>query len=100
MAAYFVAFGRIHDQERFAKYVEDAVPTLEAHHGEVLAVEDPADVVEGDPLFPRVIILKFPSKEAARNWYDSVEYQAVVQHRHASSDTTAYLVDEFVTPEG
>lgn len=61
MAAYFVALGRIHDQERFAKYVEGVMPTLEAHHGKVLAVEDPAEVVEGDPSDPRIVLVKFPS---------------------------------------
>ena len=100
MAAYFVALGRIHDQERFAKYREGVMLTLEAHHGKVLAAEDPAEVVEGDPPYPRVVLLKFPSKEAARNWHESAEYQAVAMHRHASADSMLYLVDEFVVPEG
>ncbi len=42
MAAYFVAIGRIDDQERFARYLEAVGPTLAPHGGTLLAVEDPA----------------------------------------------------------
>ena len=56
--------------------------------------------MEGDPLYPRVVLVKFPSKDAARSWYDSAEYQAVAGHRHASADFMVYLVDEFVMPDG
>ncbi len=100
MAAYFVALGRIHDQERFAKYLEGVMPTLAAHQAEPLVVEDTAEVLEGDAAFPRLIVIKFASKDAARAWYNSPEYQAAAEHRRASSDHVFYLADEFVMPEG
>ena len=98
MSAYLVVIGRIHDQDRFAKYLESVGPTLEPYSGQLLGVEDPAEVLEGDPPFPRVVLVKFPSKEDARNWKNSPEYQAAAEHRLASSEHVFYLIDEFVMP--
>jgi uncharacterized protein (DUF1330 family) len=63
-----------------------------------LGVEDPAEVMEGDPPFPRVVLLQFPSKEDARAWKNSSDYKAVAEHRLASSDHVFYLIDEFTPP--
>ena len=98
MSAYLVALGRIHDQERFAKYLEGVVQTLEPHGGQLLGLEDPAEVLEGDASYPRVVLLQFPSKQAARNWKNSPEYKVVAEHRLASSDHVLYVIDEFVPP--
>jgi len=98
MAAYLVALGTVHDEERFAKYVEAVGPTLAAHGGEPLAVDGAAEVTEGNPSHSRVVVLKFPSKEHAKAWEESPEYQAAKQHRLASSDHVIYLLDEFVMP--
>lgn len=98
MAAYFVGLGRIDDPERFGKYLEAVPATVMNFGGEVLAVDDPAEVLEGDASFPRVVLLRFPSKEDARAWKNSPEYQAIVEHRLASSEHVLYLVDEFVMP--
>ena len=98
MAAYCVAIGNIHDQERFDLYMEAVGPTLIAHGGDLLGIEDPAEVMEGDAPFPRVVLVKFPDKEAARNWYASPEYQAIIEHRLAAADSVLYLLDEFVMP--
>ena len=95
MAAYMVALGRIHDQERFAEYLEAVRPTLESYRGTLLGVEDPAEVLEGEPPYPRVVVVKFPSKDDARRWKNSAEYK-VSEHRLASSDHVLYLIDEFV----
>ena len=97
MTAYLVALGRIHDQERFSRYIQAVVPTLEPFSGALLGVEDPAEVLEGDPPYPRVVLLQFPSKDAARGWKNSAE-KTVSEHRLASSEHVLYLIDEFVPP--
>ena len=96
MAAYVIALGQIHDPERFDTYLEAAMPTLAPHAAEILSIEDSAEVLEGEAPFPRVVLLKFPSKQAALSWKNDPAYQAAAEHRLASSDFVYYLVDEFV----
>lgn len=55
---------------------------------EVLVLEERSEVIEGDAPFPRTVIIKFASREAAIAWYNSAEYQAVC----------CLLVDRFVWP--
>ncbi len=98
MAAYMIGLGRIDDQERFAQYLEGVVPTILAFGGRPLVVEDPAEVLEGNPPFPRVVVLEFPTIDDARNWYNSPEYTAIKEHRLASSEHVLYAASEFAPP--
>ncbi len=42
--------------------------------------------------------MKFPSKEAAKAWYNSSEYQAVKHHRTDNSEGDMALVEGFTPP--
>ena len=42
-----------------------------------------------------MVILKFKSREEAKKWYDSPEYQAIIDLRLNSVDGRAVLCDEF-----
>ena len=47
----------------------------------------------------RTVVLEFDSEDAARNWYGSPAYQAVVGERHASAATNAVIVSGFEMPQ-
>ena len=98
MPAYFIAQGRIDDAERFQLYLDGVVPTLEAHGGRPLVISDPVEVIEGEGDLPRLVILEFDSVEAAKAWHSSPEYQAVAEHRKASSVHRFLLAPGFVFP--
>jgi uncharacterized protein (DUF1330 family) len=38
------------------------------------------------------VLIEFPSKESAMAWYESEAYQALAQHRFASSDGNIVLL--------
>ena len=93
MAAYVIVLGRVHHLERFQQYLASVGPTTEQFGGKLLSVADPAEVLEGEAPYPRVVLIEFPSAEQARQWKKSPEYKAVAQHRLASSDNVFYLID-------
>lgn len=72
--AYWVAtYSAIHDQEKFSAYAKLAGPALQAAGGKFLARGNPAQVYDnGVPL--RVVLIEFPSVEAARKAHDSPAY--------------------------
>ena len=41
-----------------------------------------------------MVVLKFPSKQAAQDWYNSEEYQAIVPTRTAAMDATFIVAGE------
>ena len=97
MAAYFVVSYKITNPEGYEPYVPAVIPTLQAHGCDILVADYESEVFEGEPL-PVTIVLKFASREAARTWYNSPEYQAIKHHRTDNSVGTCVLVDEWVAP--
>lgn len=94
MAGYVILEFSIHDRERFFReYVPPAVATLAQHGGRFLASTEDVDALEGTAPFERMTIIEFPSPEAARNWYESSEYQRVLGLRTGTTTGSVYLVD-------
>jgi uncharacterized protein (DUF1330 family) len=93
MPAYMVADVDVSDPERYREYSAQVAATVEAHGGGFLVRGGAAEAIEGDWLPTRFVIIEFPSKDAARAWYDSAEYQSIVGIRHEASTTRLILVD-------
>ena len=98
MACYIVLNYDVQDKEMFEKYVPAAMPVIAKHGAKILAADrDPQDI-EGASR-QALVILEFESEEAAKGWYNSPEYQAVVKLRTESTEGWARLVPEFVNPQ-
>jgi uncharacterized protein (DUF1330 family) len=93
MAAYIV-FTResTRDASELATYSDKVGDTLTGHPVTVLAAYGRQEVLEG-PDVEGVVILEFPSLEAAKAWYHSPAYCAVRQHRFRGSDYRAVIVE-------
>jgi uncharacterized protein (DUF1330 family) len=85
MAAYFIAQYVVNDPKLYREYQAAAAPTIQAAGGELVAFDVAAETIEGTPPGPHTVILKFESTEAAKAWYGSPEYQAVVSKRLAAT---------------
>ena len=85
MAAYFIAQYVVNDPKLYREYQPPAAATIQASGGEVVAFDVAAETIEGTPPGPQTVIVKFESVEAAKAWYRSPAYQAVVGKRLAST---------------
>lgn len=92
MAAYMVFNYRITDQDAYKPYLGQVVDTLKAHGAEIVVADFESEAIEGDPGHVTVV-LKFASKEAARGWFDSPEYQAIIGLRTDNSTGIAVLTN-------
>ena len=90
MAAYFIAQYVVNDLDLYREYQKGAGPSIQAAGGELVVFDAGSEVVEGSPPGPQTVILKFEDTEAARAWYDSPDYQAVVGKR--LSATTGFAI--------
>ena len=91
MAAYFIAQYVVNDRKLYREYQAAAGPTIQAAGGEVVAFDVAAQTIEGTPPGPQTVILKFESAEAAKAWYQSPAYQAVVGKRLAATQGFAII---------
>ena len=73
-SAYIIANVRVTNPEQYAQYRLFSTAAFEAHQVEVLVRGGAVEVIEGDWVPDRVVVLKFPSVEAAHHFYNSTEY--------------------------
>jgi len=90
MPAYFIAQYVVNDPKLYREYQSGAGPTIQAAGGELIAFDVAAETIEGKPPGPQTVIVRFESAAAAKAWYQSPAYQAVVGKRLAA--TTGFAV--------
>jgi uncharacterized protein (DUF1330 family) len=92
MTAYWIAHVTITDPARYAGYQALAPAAFAAHGGQFLARGGAAQVPEG-PVLDRHVIIAFPTLDAARACYDSVEYRAARECRDGACVAHVVLVE-------
>ena len=80
-AAFILVDSLISNPEQFKEYAALAPAAVAAAGGEYLARGGRNETLEGDWTPPRLTVLRFPSFDAAKTFYDSVAYQSVRQKR-------------------
>ena len=93
MSAY-VVFTRTKtiDQKEREKYWTGIQETMKGHPIEVLAADGKHELLEGDPI-EGMVIVKFPSVKAARDWIDSEAYQDIAKHRKLGATYHGLIVE-------
>ena len=92
MAAYLIGQVIVHDQERFAPYV-DRTSALIAHYGgEVLDVVRAVEAVEGEwPIGALTALVRFPDEASLRAFWDSPANASMKDLRHGSATSNVAL---------
>jgi uncharacterized protein (DUF1330 family) len=93
MPAYLVAHIDVHDPAVFAEYRTRVEPIIEAFGGRYLIRGGALETLEGAEQQRRLVVIEFPSLDAARAFYHSPEYAPVLQLRLASAASEVVLVE-------
>jgi uncharacterized protein (DUF1330 family) len=94
MAAYVIAQINAINAERYPEYTAQVPATIAKYGGRFIARGGNAEVLEGSLSLPqRLVIIEFPSREAAKAWWSSEEYGPLKALRQEISDGTLFLVD-------
>ncbi|WP_270938665.1 DUF1330 domain-containing protein [Falsiroseomonas oryzae] len=98
MPAYFVVDIEVTDPDAFERYRADVPPVIAKFGGRYLVRGGELQPLEGDFGLHRLVVLEFPSVEAARRFYDSPEYAPLLQLRLASTRSRVVLADGYAPP--
>ena len=92
-AAYVVVIReKTRNAAKLDEYRKMVPASFEKHPATFLAIHGRLEVLEG-PKNEDLIILEFPSYEAAQAWYDSPEYRAAREHRFQGGDYRFILTE-------
>ena len=93
-AAYVIVEMKISDPERYKEYMAAAPATIAAAGGEYLVRGGRHESLEGDWQPARLAVLKFPSLEQAKAWYDGERYRAARARRAGATEYFNMVVVE------
>ena len=97
MAGYLIANYKVTNPEGYKAYTAAVRRTIVAHGGEILVAGPGSTPVEGAP-HPVTVVLRFPSMDALRGWYDSEQYQAIVHLRTDNTEGSVVFAKQFTMP--
>lgn len=93
MAAYFIVEVEVTDPVAYDRYRPLAGASVARHGGKFIVRGGKTESLEGgwDP--KRIVVLEFPSMDAAKAFYHSPDYQEALKIRLAASRSKMILVE-------
>lgn len=96
MAVYALAQLRIHDADRYGRYMARFMPVLTKYNGRLLAADETPRVLEGEWWDRnKVVLMEFTDSAAFRAWATSPEYTEIAADRKAGADAVVLLIKGF-----
>ncbi|HEY5439529.1 MAG TPA: DUF1330 domain-containing protein [Acidimicrobiales bacterium] len=98
MSAYVIAEFTVKDPDVYReKYASIAGKTAKEYGAEALANNN-WEILDGDSMLSSGAIMRFPDREMALRWYNSPEYQQLIEVRGVAMDVRFSLLDGLPTP--
>jgi len=91
--ALWIARVKVTEPEGYARYAALATQAI-ADHGGVFLARGGAYVTLEGPDWPRNVVARFPSLQAAQDCYHSEAYQAALTHAKGAAERELSLVEE------
>jgi uncharacterized protein (DUF1330 family) len=93
VAAYVIYQGEVLDPERYDDYKTKAAASIAAAGGRYIVRGGEVVVLEGDAPAGRTVVLEFPTRPAAIDWYRGHEYTEIRKIREGAARARMYVVD-------
>jgi len=93
MPAYVIADVTVTDSTTMEEYRKQVPATIAKYGGRFLVRGGAHQALEGDWKPNRLVVLEFPTMDAARRWYDSEEYRGPKALRFKAGRTNLVMVE-------
>ena len=91
---YLVVDVKVQDADAYGKYKEKVKPLIGGYGGEYLSRGGEINLLENELWEPtRMVLVKFPDKESAMNWYNCADYQALKKIRIDNASSTSLITE-------
>ena len=90
---YLIATLNVGDPVAYEPYREQVPALIERHGGRYLVRGSAFEALEGEPAFSRLVVVEFPTVEAARAFYRDPDYQAIIAHRTDNAEGTLIIAN-------
>jgi uncharacterized protein (DUF1330 family) len=94
MKGYVVTNFTINDRDTFKQYLSRVSDTVNKYEGKFLVRGPIANVIEGEP-HKFLAVVEFPSIQIAETWFNSKEYQDIIDMRLESTEGWLVITNQF-----
>ncbi len=91
MSVYVIGQIRITDQEKWLDYKNRVQTTLEPYGAKILLRGSRIDSFVGTTDYPDIVAIEFDSRDLAREWFNSTEYQSIVPIREKGAEIILHV---------
>jgi uncharacterized protein (DUF1330 family) len=98
MSAYVIVEIEIHDPVEYEGYKKLTPATIAAYDGRFVVRGAQTESLEGDWNPQRIVLLKFPSVERAKEWWHSEQYAPAKAIRQKAAKTKMLVVEGYRDP--
>ena len=95
MPAYVIVDIDVKDRDGFSRYVQEVAPMLARWGARYLVRGGEVEVLEGEWDHHTVVILEFPSRVAAEEFYESEEYAPLLKLRLDSTNSMLAILEGY-----
>ena len=93
MKVYLIAHIEVTNPELMEKYRELVPKIVAKYQGKYLVRGGDSEILEGDYFKHRIVLLEFPSRQQANNFYNSEDYAPVKMLRIEAGNNSSVLVE-------
>ncbi len=93
MKVYLIAHIEVTNPELMEKYRAQVPAIVAKYQGKYLVRGGETEVIEGDYFKHRIVLLEFPDKECANNFYNSDDYAPLKMLRLEAGNNSSVLVE-------
>jgi uncharacterized protein (DUF1330 family) len=95
MPAYVIYQGDITDPDQYDKYKPLSGASIHASGGRLIVRGGAFEVLEGKPPLSRTVVIEFPTRQAAVDWYNSAAYVEARGVREGAAVANMYVIDGY-----
>ncbi len=92
MSAFILVEVDIHNMEVYEDYKKLTPGSLEPFGGKFVIRGLPVEALEGEWKHDRLVLLEFPNRDKALEWYNSETYQKAKKIREKASSANFFIV--------
>ncbi len=93
MAGYVLIDSEVTDEALFAEFLKRVPATVDAYGGKYLVRGGGTEVIEGEWMPHRIVVVEFDNVEQARTWLNSPEYIEIKEIRTRSANADVIIVE-------
>ena len=93
MSAYIIVEIEVTDPVGYEDYKKQAAATVHKFGGKYIVRGGQTEVLEGDWIPKRIVVLEFPTAARAKEWLNCDEYREPRKMRHRTARTNMIVVE-------